>query len=76
MAIEIAIDLEKAKQETLRKYNFFAVQVAQARQLNTMTGVENAVSDVDWIASLNAGRAAINSAVSLDDLLAISMPTV
>lgn len=75
MAVEITIDLEKAKQETLKKYNFFAVQAAQTRQLNTMTGVENAASDVDWIASLNADRALINNATSLDDLLAVSMPT-
>lgn len=76
MAIEITIDLEKAKQETLKKYNFFAVQVAQTRQLNTMTGIENAVNDADWIAMLNANRAAINSAMSLDELLAIQMPAL
>lgn len=75
MAVEITIDLEKAKQEYLKKYNFFAIQAAQTRQLNTMTGVENAVSDTDWVNGLNAGRTAIAEASSTDALLAIALPT-
>jgi hypothetical protein len=68
---KVTVNLDKAKAHKLRDFNAAAVQEAQKRQLNTLAGIENEVSDADFIASLKAGRDAIAAAESTADLVAI-----
>ena len=67
----VTVNFEKAKAIKLAQFNAKAVQEAQARQLNTLAGIENAVSDADFTASLTAGRASIASATTTAKLVAI-----
>ena len=67
----VTVNFEKAKAIKLTQFNAKAVQEAQARQLNTLAGIENAVSDADFTASLVAGRASIASATTTAELVAI-----
>ena len=67
----VTVNFEKAKAIKLAQFNAKAVQEAQARQLNTLAGIENAVSDADFTASLVAGRASIASATTTAQLVAI-----
>ena len=68
---QVSVNFEKAKAIKLTQFNAKAVQEAQARQLNTLAGIENAVSDADFTASLVAGRASIASATTTAELVAI-----
>ena len=68
---QVSVNFEKAKAIKLTQFNAKAVQEAQARQLNTLASIENAVSDADFTASLVAGRAAIASATTTAELVAI-----
>jgi len=70
----VTVNLEKARAIKLKQYNAAAVQVAQARQLNTLAGIENAVADADFTAELTAGRAAIAAATTTAQLVAIANP--
>ena len=65
----VTVNFEKAKAIKLAQFNAKAVQEAQARQLNTLAGIENAVSDADFTASLVAGRASIASATTTAELV-------
>ena len=67
----VSVNFEKAKAIKLAQFNAKAVQEAQARQLNTLASIENAVSDADFTASLVAGRASIASATTTAELMAI-----
>ena len=67
----VTVNFEKAKAIKLAQFNAKAVQEAQARQLNTLASIENAVSDADFTASLTAGRTAIASATTTAKLVAI-----
>jgi len=67
----VTVNLEKAKAFKLAQYNAQATQEAQKRQLNTLTGIANDVSDADFIAKLTADRTAIANATSTAELLAI-----
>ena len=67
----VTVNFEKAKAIKLAQFNAKAVQEAQARQLNTLANIENAVSDADFTASLVAGRASIASATTTAELVAI-----
>ena len=67
----VTVNFEKAKAIKLAQFNAKAVQEAQARQLNTLASIENAVSDADFTASLVAGRAAIANATTTAELVAI-----
>ena len=67
----VTVNFEKAKAIKLAQFNAQAVQEAQARQLNTLASIENAVSDADFTASLVAGRASIASATTTAELVAI-----
>ena len=71
---QVSVNFAKAQAQKLAQFNAAAVQVAQARQLNTLTGIDNAVADADFIASLTAGRASIASATTTADLVAVSNP--
>ena len=67
----VTVNFEKAKAIKLTQFNAKAVQEAQARQLNTLASIENAVSDADFTASLVAGRASIANATTTAQLVAI-----
>jgi len=67
----VTVNLEKARAFKLKQYNAGAVQEAQKRQLNTLAGIDNAVSDADFMAKLQANRAAIASATTTAELAAI-----
>ena len=70
----VTVDFPTAQAHKLRDFNAAAVQVAQKRQLNTLAGIANAVSDADFTAELNNGRAAIASATTTAELVAIANP--
>jgi hypothetical protein len=67
----VTVNLEKARAFKLAQYNAQATQEAQKRQLNTLTGIANDVSDSDFIAKLTTDRTAIANATSTAELLAI-----
>jgi len=67
----VTVNFEKAKAIKLAQFNAKAVEEAQKRQLNTLAGIPNAVSDADFTASLTAGRASIASATTTAELVAI-----
>lgn len=71
---KVTVNFTKAQAIRLAQFNAAAVQVAQARQLNTLAGIANAVADADFIAELTAGRAAIAAATTTADLVAIANP--
>jgi len=68
---KVTVNFEKAKAIKLAQFNAAAVAEAQKRQLNTLAGIENAVADEDFTASLTAGRTAIASATTTAELVAI-----
>ena len=67
----ITVNFTKAQAIKLTQYNATAIEEAQKRQLNTLAGIENAVSDADFIAKLTADRASIASATTTAELVAI-----
>ena len=70
----VTVDFPTAQAHKLRDFNAAAVQVAQARQLNTLAGIANAVADADFTTELTAGRAAIAAATTTAQLVAIANP--
>jgi len=70
----VSVNFTKAQADKLAQFNAAAVQVAQARQLNTLADIANAVSDADFSAELTAGRAAIAAATTTAQLVAIANP--
>lgn len=68
---KVEVNFDKAKVVKLAAVNAKALQDAQARQLNTLAGIANEVSDEDFVASNQAKRDAITTATSLDELKAI-----
>jgi hypothetical protein len=70
----VTVNLTKAKASKLAQFNASAVQEAQKRQLNTLAGLDNEVSDADFTASLVAGRTAIADATTTEELVAVSNP--
>ena len=71
----VTVDFPTAQAHKLRDFNAAAVQVAQKRQLNTLAGIENSVSDADFTAELTAGRTAIANAKTTADLIAVTNPS-
>ena len=70
----VTVNFAKAQAQKLTQFNASAVQVAQARQLNTLAGIANAVADADFTAELTAGRTAIANAKTTADLVAVANP--
>ena len=70
----VTVNFAKAQAIKLEQYNAQALQIAQQRQLNTLAGIANTVSDTDFIAELTAGRAAIAAATTTAQLVAIANP--
>ena len=71
---QVSVNFAKAQAQKLAQFNAAAVQVAQARQLNTLTGIDNAVADADFSAELTAGRTAIANAKTTADLVVVANP--
>ena len=70
----VTVNFAKAQAQKLAQFNASAVQIAQARQLNTLAGIDNAVADADFTAGLAAGRTAIANAKTTADLVAVANP--
>ena len=68
---QVSVNFEKAKAMKLIQFNALAVAEAQKRQLNTLAAIANEIADADFIASLTAGRTAIDNATTTADLVAI-----
>jgi len=73
--LTITVNFAKAQADKLAQYNSEAIQIAQKRQLNTLAGIPNTPDDATWSASLVAGRNAIASATTTEQLIAIANPT-
>jgi hypothetical protein len=71
----ITVDFPSAQATKLAQYNAFAVAVANKRNLNTLSGIANTISDADWLAKLNADRTAIASATTTEQLVEIANPS-
>lgn len=67
----VTVNLAKAKEHKLARYNAEALQEAQKRQLNTLAGLTNTPDDATWSAKLTADRAAIASATTTTELATI-----
>jgi hypothetical protein len=67
----VTVNFAKAQTIKLAQYNAAAVEEAQKRQLNTLAGIDNAVSDADFTAKLTADRASIAAATTTAELVAI-----
>jgi hypothetical protein len=67
----VTVNLAKAKEHKLTRYNAEALQEAQKRQLNTLAGLTNTPDDATWSAKLTADRAAIASATTTTELATI-----
>jgi hypothetical protein len=65
----VSVNFAKAKAIKLAQFNAKAVQEAQARQLNTLAGIANDVSDADFTATLTAGREKIANATTTAELV-------
>jgi hypothetical protein len=64
----VSVNFAKAQAIKLAQFNAQAVQEAQARQLNTLAGIANDVSDADFTATLTAGREKIANATTIAEL--------
>ena len=71
---QVTVNLEKARAQKLTQFNAAAVAVAQKRQLNTLAGIANDISDADFSAELALNRTAIANAQTTDDLALIANP--
>ena len=67
----VTVNLAKAKEHKLARYNAEALQEAQKRQLNTLAGLTNTPDDATWSAKLTADRAAISAATTTTELATI-----
>ena len=70
----VTVNLETAKADKLKRFNLDAVAVAQKRQLNTLAGIPNDISDEVFANELKVNRAAIADAKTTDDLALIANP--
>jgi hypothetical protein len=70
----VTVDFPTAQAHKLRDFNAAALVVANQRNLNTLAGIANTVADADFTAELTAGRAAIASATTTAQLVAIANP--
>ena len=71
----VTVNFKKAKDIKLAQFNAAAVQVAQKRQLNTLTGLANTPDDAAWINDLTTKRNSIANASTLDELSNIPNPS-
>jgi len=70
----ITVNLTKAKAIKLKEFNAYALDAAQKRQLNTFAGIDNNISDADFVNELKIGRDSIANAQTTDELVLIANP--
>jgi hypothetical protein len=68
----VTVNFEKAKAIKLARVNQSGLDEAYKRQLNTLAGIANEVSDADFLASLTAKRTAIADATTLEALKGVA----
>lgn len=69
----VTVNIEKARAQKLVEFNGDAVMEAQKRQTNTLAGIDNAISDADFLSGLKANRQAIANASSTTELALIQL---
>lgn len=69
----VVIDLAAAKNIAVFRFNHDAKIEAAERSRNTSIGIDNDVSDVDFLASLTAKRLEIDAAISTAELRAVKV---
>lgn len=65
----VTVNFVKAQAIALKVFNAKSLQEAQARQLNTLAGIANDVSDADFTVTLTAGRDKIANATTTAELV-------
>lgn len=72
----ITINIDRAKEVHLEKYNSHAVQAAQQRTASKLAGVALSIADdTEWVNKLNADRMAIASATTTAEILSVQFPS-
>lgn len=69
----VIVDLAAAKSITISRFNHDAKIEATERSRNTSIGIDNDVSDADFLASLTAKRLEINAATSTAELRVVKV---
>lgn len=69
----ISVDLEVARSIQLQRFNAAAITEAATRAMNVSTGIENALTDAEFLAHLSTKRAAIAAATSTAELRAVTL---
>ena len=70
----VSVDLTKAKAIATSNLNSLAKAEAQHRFTNTSIGLDNILTDADWIALLNTARSAITASADTTALVASVAP--
>jgi len=70
----VSVDLTKAKAIATANLNALAKAEAQHRFTNTSIGLDNILTDADWIALLNTARSAITAGADTTALVASVAP--
>ena len=70
----VVVSIDKAKNEQLKSLNRKAKNESAHRQMNTLSGINNNLSDSAWIELLANARTAISSANSTSDLISAVEP--
>jgi len=70
----VSVDMDKAKTIQLSSLNNLARAEAQHRFTNTSIGLDNILTDADWIALLNTARSAITASADTTALVASVAP--
>lgn len=72
--VNVTVNMDKAKAIHRRNFDTFAGIAHQKRVTNSGIGLPNTVSDADFLARLVSGRAAIETATTTTQLLAVAFP--
>jgi hypothetical protein len=64
----VSVNLDKAKTIATNNLNVMAKAEVNHRATNTGIGIDNKLSDADWLTALNTARTAISSATSTQNL--------
>jgi hypothetical protein len=64
----VIVDISAARSIQLERVNAFAKEEAGKRAINSSIGIVNDISDTDFVAGLNAKRAAIAAATTTEEL--------
>jgi hypothetical protein len=70
----VSVNFDKAKAIANRNLNNMAKQEVTHRTTNAGIGVENKLSDADWLALLSTARSSISSATTTQQLLDALIP--